>query len=249
MKAYKIILISALLLWSFSLTAKEYKASLFGTVSDGITLNTGSIQYAINHISENGGGRLVFYVGRYLTGSIQLKSNVTIELKEGAVLVAAPSVYDYDGPEDKNALIWADKQDNIGIVGKGVIEGQGTAVLESINRQLEKGYLKEDVAKTRPELIFMKGCNNITVDGLNLKDACGNVQSFDGCTGVDISNITTTSITVEGSNGILLSECDGVNLSDSFFDISGQELSLLTVSKNLSVENCINKSGKKIKVK
>lgn len=247
MKVYKIIIINALLLWSFSLTAKEYKASLFGAVSDGITLNTGSIQYAIDYISENGGGRLVFYVGRYLTGSIQLKSNVVIELKEGAVLVAAPSIYDYDGPENRNALLWAEKQDSIGVVGKGVIEGQGTLVLESIKTQRKKGYLKENIGSLCPALIYMKGCNSITVEGINLREACGNVQFYNGCTLVSISNITTVSTSVENSQGILLSECDRVNLSDSFFETSGKELSQAGASKNLSIVNNINKDGKKIR--
>ena len=66
-----------LLLWAgLSVQAKDYPASLFGIYSDGTTLNTRSIQYAVDYIHSNGGGRLVFYVGRYLTGSIHLKSNV-----------------------------------------------------------------------------------------------------------------------------------------------------------------------------
>ncbi|MCQ5300121.1 glycoside hydrolase family 28 protein, partial [Blautia wexlerae] len=59
-------------------------------------MNTRSIQKAIDFISESGGGRLVFTVGRYLTGSIHLKSNVTIHLGEGAVLVGSTNPYDYD---------------------------------------------------------------------------------------------------------------------------------------------------------
>ena len=50
-------------------------------------MNTNSIQTGINYIHKEGGGVLVFNVGRYLTGSIELKSNVAIQLKEGAVLV------------------------------------------------------------------------------------------------------------------------------------------------------------------
>ena len=59
-------------------TAKDYPASLFNIYSDGVTLNTRSIQFAIDYIHQQGGGRLVFDVGRFLTGSIHLKSNVTI---------------------------------------------------------------------------------------------------------------------------------------------------------------------------
>ena len=76
-----------LLVFVAGLSAKDYQVAMFGIKSDGVTLNTRSIQRAVDYISEQGGGRLIFYVGRYLTGSIELKSNVTIRIEEGAVLV------------------------------------------------------------------------------------------------------------------------------------------------------------------
>ncbi len=82
------------LFFAVGLHAEDYKASMFDIKSDGVTSNTESIQYAIDFISENGGGQLNFYVGRYLTGSIHLKPNVTIQLHEGAILVAKESVYE-----------------------------------------------------------------------------------------------------------------------------------------------------------
>ncbi len=86
-----------LLAFVASLSAKDYQVAMFGIKSDGVTLNTRSIQRAVDYISEQGGGRLIFYVGRYLTGSIELKSNVTICIEEGAVLVAVPAIYDFKG--------------------------------------------------------------------------------------------------------------------------------------------------------
>ena len=68
------------LLAMFPINAKDYNASYFGIRSNGVTMNTTAIQKAIDYISENGGGTLHFRVGRYLTGQIDLKSNVTIEL-------------------------------------------------------------------------------------------------------------------------------------------------------------------------
>ena len=79
----KFILSALAVLCAMQLGAKDYNASLFGIKSNGTTLNTSSIQKAIDYIHSEGGGRLVFYVGRYLTGSIELKSNVTIHLNEG----------------------------------------------------------------------------------------------------------------------------------------------------------------------
>ncbi len=249
MRKYKIFLISSIvLMFSLSVSAKDYKASLFGVKSDGITLNTGSIQYAIDYISENGGGRLVFYVGRYLTGSFNMKPNVTIQLEEGAVLVAFHSIYDYSDVNGIKALILGDNVENIGITGKGVIEGSGNAVLKSIDEQIEKGYLEETEAKAKPALINFSGCSNVTLDGIILRDACGDVQVYLGCKKVNINNITIESTSIPDSKGMILSNCNGFTLSDSYFETSGTELSSNGTSKNVSVTGTVNSKGKKIKV-
>ena len=91
MKFLKPLSILFLVNMSLTLIAKDYNASMFGVKSNGTTMNTNSIQKGIDFVSENGGGRLVFYVGRYLTGTIHLKPNVTIQLEEGAILVGSPN--------------------------------------------------------------------------------------------------------------------------------------------------------------
>ena len=70
-KKYAVLVV--LFFYSIQLWAKDYPASLFGIYSDGTTLNTRSIQFAIDYINGQGGGKLVFDVGRFLTGSIHLK--------------------------------------------------------------------------------------------------------------------------------------------------------------------------------
>src|SRR5580693_4413666 len=117
--------------------AGDYPASTFGIRSDGVTLNTRSIQYAVDFIHDRGGGRLVFEVGRYLTGSIHLKSDVGLELNEGAVLLGSLNPFDYDkgGPMEKSrftALLLGDGQRNISIGGGGVIDGRGGEVAANI---------------------------------------------------------------------------------------------------------------------
>jgi len=248
MKKFKIFTAVLLLLCcTLALSAKDYKASLFGVKSDGITLNTGSIQKAVDFISEKGGGRLVFYVGRYLTGSIQLRSNVTIHLGEGAVLVGVPTIYDYDAVNGVKALICAEGQDSISITGKGVIEGQGPAVLDHIHDQMQKGYLKETPAQARPALISLAGCTNVTIEQVNLFNACGDVQVYKGCSELVVNNVTVKSKAVTGSRGIVFSDCNGLKLAGSFFDTSGAELSSAGTSKDVSVVNTINPAGKKIR--
>ena len=67
-----ILLFCFALLMSFQAIAQDqkpiYNASKFGIRSDGVTMNTRSIQFAIDWIAEQGGGTLRFWVGRYLTG-------------------------------------------------------------------------------------------------------------------------------------------------------------------------------------
>ena len=95
MAIHKLLLPLSLLFLTLNTYAKDYDASFFGIESNGTKLNTTSIQKAIDFIHEQGGGRLVFHVGRYVTGSIFLKSNVTLHLKEGAVLVGSLNPFDY----------------------------------------------------------------------------------------------------------------------------------------------------------
>lgn len=83
------------LLLGFQLSAKDYVATEFGVKNDGITLNSCSIQKAIDFIHEHGGGRLVFESGNYVTGSIYLKSNVTIQLDYGATILGSTNPFDY----------------------------------------------------------------------------------------------------------------------------------------------------------
>src|SRR6185295_19933591 len=115
----------------FQCTAKDYPASYFGIYSDGVTLNTRSIQFAIDYIHKEGGGRLVFDVGRFLTGSIHLRSNVALHLLEGAVLVGSLNPLDYDR-QGFTALVLSDSQQNIAITGNGVIDGQGRQVARNV---------------------------------------------------------------------------------------------------------------------
>ena len=249
MPKIKIFAVALLSLCTLILSAKDYKASMFGVKSDGTTLNTRSIQKAVDYINENGGGRLIFYVGRYLTGSIQLKSNVIIQLEEGAVLVATTSVYDYRDINGTKALISADSQENIGITGKGVIDGQGAAVLDNINIQILKGHIKEDVTQVSPILIYMNGCDKVTIEQINLWNGCGAIQSYNSCKNININKVSIKSNVTPYKKGILLTGCDGVKLIDSYFDTSGAELTLVGTSKNVSIVNCINTNGKKIQAK
>src|SRR5688572_18319285 len=108
----------------------------FGAIADGKTLNTAMIAKAIDACASAGGGRVLVPAGKFLTGAIHLKSNVELHVAEGATLLfdtnpaSYPMVFTrWEGMELMNysPLIYAFEQKNIGITGKGTLDGQGSA--------------------------------------------------------------------------------------------------------------------------
>ena len=202
-------------------SAKEYKAALCG-------------------------GELAFYVGRYLTGTIHLKSNVTIVIKEGAALMASTSPYDYDYVNGTAALIVADTAKNIGITGKGLIDGQGTLVTGHYNTQAAQGNLAAG-KNTVPALIYMNGCTGVTVEGILLNNSAEDVAIFNNCTDVTVTGITVDSKLNPATAGVVLEGCTNVKLNESFIDVPAAALQTKgAASKGVSVTNSITPNGKKI---
>jgi polygalacturonase len=256
---FSFILIAAAVIRLSAQEELTYKASLFGCMSEGITLNTASIQAAVNTLSERGGGSLHFYVGRYLTGTIHLKSNVTIVLHEGAVLVGVPSIYDYDAPgHAPKGLIIAEGQSNIGvigalpetpsvppavapeIVGMGVIQGGGAKLWENIRAQYRKGYLENPDS---PALISFANCDGVKVEGLIIEGAAGDVQSYKNCRNVSVANLLVDSKEQPGSNGVTFSECQALSITNNFFDVTGKPVRSDGSSKGVKTGGNKTKAG------
>lgn len=221
---------------------KDYKASLFGIKSDGITLNTGSIQTAVDFVSENGGGRLVFYVGRYLTGSVELKSNVTIHLEEGAVLVGVPSIYDYYTDGKFRSLLYGNDQKNISVTGKGVIMGNGRKLIKSRTEQIENGYISKKTKLEIPGLVQFLNCDSVVVSGIILMDSGGDVIRIGQSSHVNIDGITIKNSGLPG-NGMTLTENNHLSLLNSYFETGGKEMSYIGSNQDIRIDDSRNEAG------
>ena len=118
-------------------TLPFYNVKDYGATGDGTTKDTEAIRRAISTAAGAGGGTVYFSAGRYLTGSIHLQSNITLHLDAGAVLKFSQDFDDYlpmvksrwEGTECVNFSppIYAYRAENIAIVGRGMIDGQGKA--------------------------------------------------------------------------------------------------------------------------
>jgi polygalacturonase len=139
----------------------EFKDSIFniieyGAVSDR-TFNSGkAIAQAISACNNNGGGIVLVPEGVFNTGPIHLLSNVNLHLEKGAVLLFSTDPKDYlpvvhtswSGSELLNysPLIYAYRQQNIGLTGEGLVDGQ--ASYENWwewNRNRSEGWLPDRI--------------------------------------------------------------------------------------------------------
>ncbi len=252
MKKYLLATILAVLALSFSLRAQVYQASSFGIKSDGITLNTRSIQAAIDFISSHGGGVLEISVGRYLTGSIFMKSNVELRLLEGAVLVGSVNPYDYEMVEGNYGLILAKGQENISVKGKGVIDGRGAECALNFLNQVHLGFMddttKYDRVTKRPKLIYFRECKDVVIEGVNLRNSAEWTLVPDQCENLTISGILLDSKNYWNNDGIDIVDCRHALIKDSFIDASDDAIcfkshSAAHLCEDIEVRNCVARSS------
>lgn len=107
----------------------------YGAVADGRSMCTSAIARAIEACASAGGGRVLVPAGTYLTGPVHLRSQVELHVADGATLrfdtnpTSYPLVFTrWEGIELMNysPLIYARRQKNIAITGKGTLDGQGS---------------------------------------------------------------------------------------------------------------------------
>ncbi|MBB2147704.1 glycoside hydrolase family 28 protein [Pedobacter sp. LMG 31462] len=148
----------------------------YGAKNDGITLNTKSINAAIQAMSKKGGGVVVIPAGLWLTGPVELKSNVNLHLQKNSLLQFSKDFKQYElvkgnwegFPQMRNqSPIWANQEVNIAITGFGIIDGGGDAwrmvkrdkLTESQWKKLlaSGGIVSEDKKIWYPSALTMKG--------------------------------------------------------------------------------------------
>lgn len=185
------------LTWALSpcLEAAVFSPGDFGAVFNGTANDGASLQRAIDAANAAGGGTVILPSGRTLmAGSIELKSNVVLDLEPGSRLVS--STLQSDFPD--SIFIKARHAQNVSITGSGTIDGRG---LEFLGK--EGPYIYEKKA-WRPRLILLEDCRHVSVSGVNLKDAAFWSLHLAGCEDVSIHGISIR-------NSLKAPNCDGID--------------------------------------
>ncbi len=159
----------------------------FGAVGDGKHKDTAALQAAIDACAKAGGGAVLVPAGRFLTGTIQLRSRVTFELAPGAVILGSEDPADYPlradpwggGRKGISPLIYADGAEDITLTGAGTIDGQGQAWwkrqwLASPKKGMPPPSTPEEfaevrkIANGRPQLIQIVRSKRVVIEKLHL---------------------------------------------------------------------------------
>ena len=255
---------------------RDFNITDYGAVSDGNTNCSEAFKKAISAANQAGGGRVVVPAGSFLTGAIHLKSNVNLYVSEGAVIkfstdpnMYLPAVYTrWEGIECMNysPLIYAYKQKNIAITGKGTLDGQGANWWHwkknredriALAKQGENGAPVKDRlygGKTlRPNMIEPYLCKNILIEGITIRNG-----PFWHIHPVLSQNITIRNVRVDGmgpnNDGCDPESCKDVLIEGCFFNTGDDCIAIKSgrnddgrrvnvPTENVIIRNCQMKAG------
>ena len=181
-------------------TANTYDVRDYGAKGDGKTLDSPSINAAIEACAAKGGGTVTLPAGDYLSGSIHLKSNIELHLDPGAKIIATSDKTAYDEAEHfgfpeyqdgghtyfHNSLIWAEGQTNVSITGRGMIDGSGLTRHDTENA----GNVQGGSIGTGDKSIALKCCRNVLIRDITIFRGGHFAIIITGCEFATIDNVT-----------------------------------------------------------
>ncbi len=163
-----------------------------GAKGDGDSLDTQAINRAIAACADAGGGEVWFPPGRYASGTVQLRSHVTLVLSAGATLVGTTNLAEYRRPTPPDympearwgnwhrGLIIGENLEDVAITGQGVIDGN--KVFDPSGEERMRG----------PHAIVFVNCRRFSIRDVSIVDAANYAVFFQVSDQVEVRNVKFT---------------------------------------------------------
>jgi polygalacturonase len=230
--------------------------------------NAYAIQKALDACAALGGGRVVLRPGVHYSGTIHLRSHVTLHLENEAILLGSTDIDDYGrksgtpGARIVNgiatALVFAEKAEDIAITGEGTIDGNGRAFWEKKEDVPEWVHEKEKMgtwipgftcgARERPRaLIMLIECQNVRIESIRIENSPSWAVHPLACTDLVLRGITlrgavdgsnTDGIDLDSCSDVLVEDCDIVTGDDAIALKNTNAWGLKRPSRNIIVRKC-----------
>jgi polygalacturonase len=219
----------------------QYCVREYGAAGDGISLDTEAIQNAIDECSANKGGTVYFPNGEYLTGTLYLRSNVTLFLEVSATLLGSPLIEHYASDTHKQrynnesfmdrCLLYGEDLDNVIFAGSGMIHGQGQ-------------MFPNPNSEHRPMLMRFLRCRNVRLSGLRLREPASWTTAFILCDTVYAESLDILSRANKNGDGLDFDSCQNVFIANCKIDTSDDSICLQSSERNHScrnimIQNCL----------
>ncbi|NJN24772.1 MAG: hypothetical protein HC819_01655 [Cyclobacteriaceae bacterium] len=182
---------------------------------------TTNVQHAIDSCEQSGGGTVYFPKGKYVTGGLHMKSNVTLEFEEGALLEGSSNLEDYGEWKWTNAVIMGEGLKNIRIIGKGLLDG-----IDLKNPAGEAGF-------RGPHFIRFTNCDSIEIRDITITRSANWAMNFRHC-----SNGAVVNVKVRGGHDALHTRwCNDFYVEGCDFR-TGDDCFAGNDNQNFLIENC-----------
>jgi len=244
---------------SYLLDVRDFGAT--GSLQQSCHETTMAIQTVVDHCARAGGGMVYVGPGEYVTGPINLRSNVHFYIESGATLYGSRNASDW--PRGRRAILFGDSLNNVTISGRGTIDGNAEHAqfpyaekhddeiqyrIDALVNSSEEGMPFWSWTRPIYNLVYLRNCKDVLLTGVNLINSPVWCVHFLACDRIVVDGVYVYSSLINGvnSDGINPNGCRDVRISNCTIETgddcisikSGGSGGIQRTCENITITNC-----------